>query len=142
MSNLQFEKFFRSLFGCPSKVKKMWYQKSFIQQLEIGFRKMNLRHVLQYQNDPRSQSLIRMCSVVKNGLAPFLSDPVLERLILVLSITQPCKESLPEAHENSLKYLWQHISNRGHTLNSWTTSKTTALYSKIIYTLDEIQKLA
>lgn len=120
----------------------MWYQKSFIQQLEIGFRKLSLDNILQNQNDPKSQSLIKMCSEVKHDLVPFLSDPVLERLLLVLSITQPCKDSLPEAHETFLKYLWQHISSQGNVLDSWTTTKTTALYSKIIHTLNEIQKVA
>jgi hypothetical protein len=38
LNEQQFESLFRSLFGSRAKVKKMWYQKSFLHQLDKGFR--------------------------------------------------------------------------------------------------------
>lgn len=142
MNELQFEKFFRSLFACPSKVKKMWYQKSFIGQLEAGFRKISLETILPNQTDPKSQNLMRICAQVKRDLYPFLADPILEKLILVLSLTHLCQDSLPMVHETYLKYLWHHISRRGSFLDSWTATKTAALYSKVIHLMAEIRKVA
>lgn len=142
MNEHQFEKFFRSLFACPSKIKKMWYQKSFIGQLEAGFRKISLKTILPDQDEPKSRILMKVCAQVKRNIFPFLADPVLEKLILVLSLTHLCQDSLPTVHATYLKYLWQHISRRGSRLDSWNATKTVALYSKVIQTFGEIKKVA
>ena len=142
MHELHFEKLFRTLFAGPGKMKKMWYQKSFLQQLKVGFKKMSLEIVLENQNDFHSRQLIETCSRVKADLASSLSDPVLEKILLMLAITQPCQESLPQLHGAYLKMLWRHISSRGMGISCWTDSNTMDTFSETLQSLNGLKDFA
>ena len=139
-----FENLFRALFGAPGKMKRMWYQKSFLQQLEIGLNKLSIRNVLENQNDLHSRQLVDTCSRVETDLASSLSDPVLEKILLMLSITQPCQESLPQLHGSYLKLLWRHLSVRENGISFWKNCDVTVKvqFSETIQSLNGLKEIA
>jgi hypothetical protein len=71
-------------------------------------------------NDPKSQTLVDVCNEATNSVAPFLADPIVERLTLMLAITQPCQAWLPEVHRAYLKQLWHYIDFRGRSIDTWS----------------------
>lgn len=111
LSRNSFEKLFRSHFASPGKLKRMWYQKGFLQQLEIGFQSLKLSEILKDHAEDRTvNQLLEKSSKVQEDMKSSFRDPVLEKIMLMLAVT---KESLPKLHETYLNLLCRHVATRG-----------------------------
>jgi hypothetical protein len=89
-----------------------------------------------------SQTLVRVLTYFKNCLKPFLADPILERLILMLALTQPCRDLLPGVHRAYLKHLWHYVAFRGSRIDAWSSSRTSKMFSEAINTVADLRHLA
>jgi len=111
LSRNSFEKLFRSHFASPGKLKRMWYQIGFLQQLEIGFQSLKLSEILKDHAEDRTvNQLLEKSSKVQEDMKSSFRDPVLEKIMLMLAVT---KESLPKLHETYLNLLCRHVATRG-----------------------------
>ena len=135
LTEQQFENLFRSIFERPGKIKKMWYQKSFLNLLEKGIQPLRLVHVLRDQNEPTTALLVKACKNSKEELNSLVTDPILEKIMFVLSITKSSKESLPTLHNTFLQLLWRHVTFQGKHLNGWSSQNSTALFAKALTSL-------
>ena len=136
LSEQQFGNLFRSLFERPGKLKKMWYQKSFLSILEKGIKPLRLVHVFRDQNEPAISRILKASENCKAEMYSYVNDPVLEKIMFVLSITKSSKDSLPILHSTFLQLLWGHLTFQG------TNEHSKALHSKILSSLSALDDLS
>jgi hypothetical protein len=72
----------------------------------------------------------------------FVNDPVLEKLMFVLSITKNSKESLPLLHNTYLRMVWEHINFQGKNLDIWTSENSKSLFAKVIASLNGLNRVS
>ena len=139
LSRNSFENFFRSHFASPGKLKRMWYQKGFLQQLQIGFQSLKLPDILRDHVEDRSVvQLLEKCPKIKEEMRSSFRDPVLEKIMLMLAVT---KESLPRLHETYLNLLWRHVATC--SINTRFCSKeTNRRVNSVLQSLKKLEDVA
>jgi hypothetical protein len=113
----------------------MWYQKGFLQQLQIGFQNLKLSDILKdHAEEQGVMNLLEKCSKTKEHMRSSFRDPVLEKVMLMLAVT---KESLPKLHETYLNLLWRHVV----TCDSKSQFSSNETNRRVDFVLQSLRKL-
>jgi len=79
----------------PAKMKRVWLEKSCINILSSEVKKVSLSDVAQFEPDPKIFNCLKVISETSNQFQSLLTDTTTFKMILLLLLTVPLKNSNP-----------------------------------------------